>query len=98
MTRLVAAAILLASLAAAHAQLRTLPADAKRGQIRHVQETIVAIDGKLARLAAGAQVRDASNRILVPTAIPPGSVVKYTLNAQGEVARVWILTEHEAKP
>jgi hypothetical protein len=41
-------------------------------------------------------VRDAHNRILVPTAIPPGSLVKYTVNAQGEVSAVWILNPHEA--
>jgi hypothetical protein len=32
----------------------------------------------------------------VPAAIPPGSIVKYALNAQGEVSAVWILTAREA--
>jgi hypothetical protein len=81
----------------AHAQLRTLPADARLGKIRHVQEMIVQIDGKLARLSRGAQVRDAHNRILVPVAIPAGSLIKYTLNAQGEVSAVWILSAQEAR-
>ncbi|MDH3318391.1 MAG: hypothetical protein OEO84_01715 [Betaproteobacteria bacterium] len=96
MTRSLAAALILCFASLAQAQLRTLPADAQRGQIRHLQEMIVQIDGKLARLARGAQVRDAYNRILVPAAIPAGSVVKYTLNARGEVSAVWILTTHEA--
>ena len=87
---------LLGLAALAHAQLRTLPAEAKRGQIRHLQETIVQIDGTQARLAIGAQVRDAHNRILVPAAIPADSVVKYTVNAQGEVSAVWILDAQEA--
>jgi hypothetical protein len=90
--------LLLAACFAAHAQLRSMPPEARRGEIRHVQETIVQIDGKSARLAAGAQVRDAANRILVPTAIPPGSLVKYTVNAQGEVSAVWILSPEEAAP
>jgi hypothetical protein len=96
MKRLLAAAVTLCLATAALAQLRTLPAQARRGEIRHLQEMIVQIDGKLARLARGAQIRDAHNRILLPVAIPPGSVVKYTLNAQGEIAAVWILTEQEA--
>jgi len=98
MTRSLAAALILCLAGLAQAQLRTLPAAAQRGQIRHLQEMIVQIDGKLARLARGAQVRDAHNRILVPAAIPAGSLVKYTLNARGEVSAVWILTEHEAGP
>jgi len=96
MTRSLAAAMILCLAGLAQAQLRTLPADAKRGQIRHLQEMTVQIDGKRARLARGAQVRDAHNRILVPMAIPAGSVVKYTLNAQGEVSAVWILSAQEA--
>jgi len=96
MTRSLAAALILCLAGLAHAQLRALPAQAKLGEIRHVQEMIVQIDGKLARLSRGAQVRDAHNRILVPAAIPAGSLVKYTLNAQGEIAAVWILSAQEA--
>jgi hypothetical protein len=96
MTRPLAAALIFCLAALAHAQLRTLPAHAKPGQIRHLQEMVVQIDGKQARLARGAQVRDAHNRILVPAAIPAGSLIKYTLNAQGEVSAVWILSAQEA--
>jgi len=80
----------------AHAQLRTLPANAQRGQIRHLHDMAVQIDGRTVRLSLAAQVRDAHNRIVVPAAIPPGSLVKYTLNAQGDVSAVWILTAQEA--
>jgi hypothetical protein len=97
MTRSLAAAMILCLAGLAHAQLRTLPAQAKLGKISHLQEMIVQVDGKLARLARGAQVRDAHNRILVPAAIPADSLVKYTLNPQGEIAAVWILTAHEAE-
>lgn len=96
MTRSLAAALILCLAGLAHAQLRTLPADARLGKIRHLQEMVVQIDGKRARLAPGAKVRDTHNRILMPMAIPAGSLVKYTVNAQGEVAAVWILTAHEA--
>ncbi|HEX5093311.1 MAG TPA: hypothetical protein VFV84_11565 [Burkholderiales bacterium] len=87
---------LLACAVLAHAQIRTLPADAQRGYLRHLQDMIVQIDGRTARLSLGAQVRDAHNRIVVPAAIPPGSLVKYTVNPQGEVSAVWILSAQEA--
>lgn len=81
---------------AAQAQLRTIPADAKRGEIRHVYQMNVVIGGQAMRLAPGAQIRDASNMIMLPTALPPGSPVKYLLDSQGQVMRVWILTPQEA--
>ena len=96
MTRALLAAALLGAAALAHAQLRTLPANARLGQITHLQEMVVEIDGRNARLTRGAQMRDAANRIIVPAAIPAGSVVKYTLNGAGEVTAVWILTPLEA--
>jgi hypothetical protein len=91
--------VLVASLAcspAALAQVRTIPDAAKRGEMRHVQEMVVAVDGAAQHLSPGAQVRDAANRIIVPSAIPEGSLVKYLLNDAGQVHRVWILTPQEA--
>jgi len=82
--------------ASAQAQLRTIPGEAKGGEIRHVQETIVQIDGVQRRLAPGAQIRDQSNRLLVPTALPPGAKVRYLLDSEGQVRQVWILTPQEA--
>ena len=82
---------------AAAAQLRTIPEDAKRGEIRHVEAMLVEIDGERQRLAPGAQIRDTSNRLIVPTAIPAGTQVRYLLDAQGMVVRVWVLTPEEEK-
>ena len=81
---------------AAQAQLRTIPAEAKRATMSHVNGMTVSIDGKNAELAAGAQIRDGRNMIVVPTAVPPGILVKYTLDTQGRVGRVWILSPQEA--
>jgi len=94
--RCAAFALLAVFAALAFAQLRTIPDDAKRGVLRHVQETIVEIDGKQQQLSAGAQIRSASNMILVPTAVPPGSLVKYRLDQEGLVRQVWLLTPREA--
>jgi hypothetical protein len=90
------AVLLLASLAAgAWAQLRTLPADSKRGKIEHVQDMVIAIDGVPKRLAAGAQIRGPSNALLVPVAIPKGVLARYVLDGEGHVRRVWILSPTE---
>jgi hypothetical protein len=80
----------------AHAQLRSIPDEAKRGEIRHLQDMVVAIDGVPQRLAPGAQIRDASNRIVVPAAVAAGTEVKYVLNDEGLVRQIWILSPAEA--
>ncbi len=82
--------------AVASAQLRSIPEDAKRAQMRHVQDMLIELDGAPQRLAPGAQIRDASNRVILPTAIPEGVQVKYRLDAEGQVRQVWILTPEEA--
>ena len=91
-----AAVLLLAGLAAgAWAQLRTLPADSKRGKIEHVHDMIVAIDGVQKRLAPGAQIRGPSNALVVPVAIPKGALARYVLDGEGRVRQVWILSPTE---
>ena len=90
-------AIALLCAGAALAQLRALPDETERGQIRHVRELIVEINGVQARLSPGAQIRDRDNRIVLPAALPAeGRLVKFLLDPAGMVHRVWILTEEEA--
>jgi uncharacterized lipoprotein YajG len=96
MTKLLVAIALLAGCATALAQLRTIPQDAKRAHLRHVQGMVVEIDGAEHRLAPGAQIRDATNLIVLPTAVPAGSLVKYRLGDDGMVRQVWILSPQEA--
>lgn len=83
--------------AGAQAQLRTIPEQAKDGQIRHLQDMIVSIDGVAVRLAPGVQIRDRDNRLMLPTAIPAGAQVRYLLDPDGQVRQVWVLTPDEAK-
>ena len=96
MRPLLAALLILLGTAAAAQQLRTIPADAKRGSMTHVHDTIVNIDGKPARLSQGAQIRGQMNTIVLPTALPPKSLVRFQVNQAGHVHRVWILTPQEA--
>ena len=95
--RLACAALLsLATAGAALAQLRSIPAEAKRAKLSHVQDMTVEIDGKKTVLAAGAQIRDANNMIVLPAALPAGVLVKYMPDMQGQVWRIWILSPQEA--
>ena len=96
--RLAIAAFLTCATSAVLAQpiLRTIPADTKRGVMSPVQGMTVEIDGKRIDLAAGAQIRDDRNMILVPMALPKDAKVKYQLNPDGKVRRAWILSPQEA--
>ncbi len=89
-------ALLAAGMSGAAAQLRTIPAEAKRGELRHVQDLVVELDGKPARLSAGGQIRDTENRIVLPTSVTGKTVVKYLPDAMGNLHRVWILSKDEA--
>jgi hypothetical protein len=82
--------------AAAVAQVRQIPDSASRGSIVHIQDTIVEIDGQSMRLSAGAQIRSRDNLFIVPMSLPPGALVKYTLDGSGQIHRVWVLTPEEA--
>jgi len=90
-------AVLAAALAtAAWAQLRTIPKDARRGELTHVMQNIVTVDGERMRLAPGAQIYAQNNLIIVPAQVPRDSLVEYTLDRNGELFKVWILTGDEA--
>ena len=80
----------------AMAQLRTIPQDAERAEIRHVELNVIEQKGKRESLAPGAQIRDQANRVIVPTALAPGALVRYLRDASGAVHEVWILTPQEA--
>jgi hypothetical protein len=82
--------------AAAVAQVRQIPDDAKRGNIVHIQDIMVKVDGQPMRLSAGAQIRSRDNLIIVPMSLPSGALVKYTLDGMGQIHRVWLLTPEEA--
>ena len=80
----------------AAAQLRTVPSGAERGVLSHVSGMMFELNGERIQMGSGAQIRDASNRIVLPGMLPPESLVKYTLDHEGHIHRVWILTPEEA--
>jgi hypothetical protein len=52
---------------------------------------VVMIDGKEMRMAPGARVMTAGNTSITPNQVPPGSRVRYKLDAAGQVSQVWLL-------
>ena len=90
------AAILLAA-GVAQAQLRTLPANAKRAIVGQQQYPLPYIDlgGTRLKLAPGGVIYNEHNRTIVHSALPPGAEVGYTLDMNGDVGRIYILTPLE---
>jgi hypothetical protein len=82
--------------AAATAQVRAIPDDARRGVMSHIEVMTVNLNGQTLELAAGVLIRDAENRIILPTYLPQDSVVKYQLDEESRIRRVWVLTPEEA--
>ena len=81
--------------AAAAAQLRTIPPQAQPGTLRHVMDLAVELNGKLADLAPGAQIRDADNRLILPASLTETTAVRYLLDGSGKLHRAWILSPQE---
>ena len=79
----------------AAAQVRTIPEEALRGDLRHVQAMYVELDGQPVQLSPGAQIRDADNRLVLPTSLVEKADVRYLLDGAGLVHRVWIMTPLE---
>ena len=96
MLRCLLLALAIATAGAAQAQLRSIPADAKRGTLSHVQGMTMELNGKRIDLAAGGQIRDVRNMIVLPTAVPRGVLVKFQLSTDGKLNRAWILSPQEA--
>ena len=92
---LMAAAALLSSVAGA--QERPFPPEALRGKMTPDGFPLVTIDGKERRLAAGARIFNQDNLIEVPSALRGRELeVKYTVDAHGEIDRIWLLRPEEA--
>jgi len=99
MYRCIAAALaaLLCSFAA-HAQaLRNFPANALRGSLVIGAAPEILLNAQPARLSAGARIRDQANLQPRPASLTGAKLlVHYTVDTQGLVQEVWILTPEEA--
>jgi hypothetical protein len=91
------ALLLVACANLAHGQLRTIPQDAQRARTSQVHDNAIQLDGSQYTLAPGAQIRDEANRIILPTTLKEGALVKYRRDAAGYVREIWVLSDEEAR-
>jgi len=77
--------------------LRKFPPTALRGTFEVVQAPDVALNGKAARLAAGARIAGQDNMIKLSASLTGQKfLVHYTVDTQCVLKDVWILTADEA--
>ena len=95
-------ALLLAALAAATSPVdaqvqRNFPATALRGELRVMQPPEALLNKRPVRLAPGSRIRGADNMLVMSGAVAGAPLlVHYTLDTNGLVLDVWVLTPAEA--
>lgn len=88
-------AVLLCLPLLAAAQLRAIPPDAIKAKMKPPVDGMVEVGKYTFRLAPGAQIRSTDNRILLPVMIGSEQVVRYKLDNNGDLYRVWVLSPEE---
>ena len=75
---------------------RPFPPTALRGDLVVVQSPDITLNGRTARLAPGARIRDENNMLQVSGALAGHRLtVNYTIDTSGLVFEVWILNAEE---
>jgi hypothetical protein len=93
---LICAVLSLAIQAALAAPPRTFPANAQRGTVSGSIYPQVLINDQVQRLSPGAKIFSRQNLIIMPsTLLNKVYAVNYTVDKQGYIDRVWILTDEE---
>lgn len=97
MIRCALLATLALSAAVCGAQTRNFPATALRGDFTVANPPEVRLNGKAARLAPGARIRGGDNMLVLSGRIVNQRLlVNYTLDINGNILDVWVLTPAEA--
>lgn len=74
---------------------RAMPGEARTGIMSPPIGNQVEIDGDDYQLAFNSRIRDENNRIVQTTMIQEKKRVRYVLNAQEQVEKIWLLTPNE---
>lgn len=87
----------LAAAPAARAQVRrNFPADSLRGKLALDNPPLAVLNGAPARLAPGARIRGQNNMLATTGAFAGQSfIVNYTIDMQGQIKDIWVLTNDE---
>jgi hypothetical protein len=72
-----------------------IPDGALRGVASPAVFPAVVINGKAARLAAGARIFGTNNLLVMPNALPAESPVAVVLENSGDIKTMWVLTAQE---
>lgn len=76
---------------------RTFPTGVKRGKMTPAYFPDINIDGQLRRLAPGARIFNRDNLIEMAGALRGSEMtINYTVDEQGQIDKIWILTAEEA--
>jgi len=76
---------------------RTLPGDATFAEGAEFNYPYVKAGKQILRLAAGARIYNERNLIIMPGTVPAKASVLYRTDSNGQISRVWILSDDEAK-
>jgi len=76
---------------------RSLPSDAQFAEDAQFRYPYVKAGKNTLRLAASARIYSEHNLIIMPAAAPTKANVLFKIDINGEVSRVWILTDEEAQ-
>ena len=76
---------------------RSLPSDAQFAEGAQFSYPYVKAGKDTLRLAASARIYSEHNLIIMPAAAPTKANVLFKIDINGEVSRVWILTDDEAQ-
>jgi hypothetical protein len=91
-----AATLTAATLPAAAQMQRAFPQDALRGEIAIGLPPEIVLNGRAARLAPGARIRDQNNMLALSASLAGGRFnAHYTIDGEGLVRDVWILRPDE---
>ena len=75
---------------------RQLPNDATLAKAATFAYPNLTANGKTLRISVGSRIYDQNNRIIMPVAVPAKINVLFKTDLNGEVSRIWIITDQEA--
>ena len=75
---------------------RPLPNDAKLAKAATFAYPNLTANGKTMHIGVGSRIYDQNNRIIMPAAVPAKVNVLFKTDMNGDVSRVWIITDQEA--
>lgn len=96
MFRTLLSVALLALAVTAQAALRVIPPDAAVAVMTVRGDGSVMLGSKVFALSPTAQIRDGSNRIVLPSHLSGPHKVRVLMSPGGQLLRAWILTAEEA--